>query len=335
MPFKMSWVMVFAPLTLFGQPIMGPPQYREAANYVKDINQDGYKDSVRYFYDGGSGFGGTNMYLTHGKTHQTYEFSTFNTKWPILTSIAIHPDLYTKENEPFFDEVEKNLFPAIQVDKPELCLQWILDGFKSKMVNGNDSGLLEYAFGFQPRWKKGDIYLPKSYFVFLDTKDFGSTLQKTSIGDLPEWLDENTKGWLICYAPNIHGQKVEKVAVDNDLELYKAHKSVILKKQDGYMWVFVDEYLLTGGADKWGRVKNTTFHEGLIFVETEGEMAERYLFVVDHIKGICARFKYEYLHSGSDQWIQNGKLMLGDHQTPAMIDKIKTEIESLYKEIKL
>lgn len=43
---------------------------------IVDINKDGFSDTVTYFYDGGSGYGGNYCSIINGKNGQVFELST-------------------------------------------------------------------------------------------------------------------------------------------------------------------------------------------------------------------------------------------------------------------
>lgn len=335
--FKLLYIVsaiLFTVSHLAGQSLFGPPQYRDETRFKKDLNNDGYDDAVHCYYDGGSGFGGTNLTIKNGKTKQVFEFSTFGSKWPTIIAVPIHPHLDPEKDKIFCEQVEKLIFPSIKVKQPEPCLQWVLDGFKSKKVSGPDSSYFEFAFGFQPRWQKGEVYLPKNYFVLLKSSYFFSAMKNTTIGDLPAWFNENTKGWAICYSQNIHGNNLEKTYLDSEFEVFKAHKSVILKQENSYMWVFIDEGALTGGSDKWGRVKDAIMLENFIFIETTGEMQEQNLFVIDHLNGICAKFKYDILQRNSEDWIVNQKLTWDPDHEVTILQKIQREMGFFYTSLK-
>ena len=268
--------------------LSAPPQWRPTTTVERDINRDGWMDSLAYAYDGGSGFGGTELVLKDGRTKKSYELLLFGSKWAKCFFLACPNDFYKKGNTAFTRAVERSLLPKRRFYQAEGSLRWILDAIKMPKQVEMDSGYFYKVLLFKPYWYAGDLFMPTNYFLRLPAADSKILMPVLYDPDTPEWFNQHTKGW-ISYYPNIG--ILSPTDQQKKLRLLSNTEAVVLQSPTAHAWIFVDETLLTGGDPKWGRIGRTLFWNDLVLIEYFHQHTRGW-YVVDYHKGICAQLNY-------------------------------------------
>src|SRR5690606_33551523 len=76
-----------------------------------DFNKDGVIDTLKTFYDGGSGFGGNYVGVVNGKTNEYYELNDDRCFCEIKHTVIVPPELDKLENKPFLEKIKSELLP--------------------------------------------------------------------------------------------------------------------------------------------------------------------------------------------------------------------------------
>lgn len=303
-----------------------PPQWRPTTTLEQDFNRDGWKDSLAYAYDGGSGFGGTELVLKNGQTKQSYELLLFGSKWAKCFFLACPNDFCKKGNTAFARTVERSLFPKRRLRQAEGSLKWILDGIKKPKLSEIDSGYFYQVHLFEPYWYAGDLFMPTNYFLRLSAADSKVLMPVLYDPDVPDWFNQHTKGWL-SYYPNIG--VLSPADQQKTLRLLSNTEAVVLQSPTAHVWIFVDETLLTGGDPKWGRIGRTLFWNEFVLIEYFYQHTRSW-YIIDYRKGICAQLNYFSAKEGTIQakaivFKEQGKV------TTYTLSDIQQELQQIYQ----
>ncbi|PLX13736.1 MAG: hypothetical protein C0597_11160, partial [Marinilabiliales bacterium] len=151
-----SFLIVFISFHAFGQ---------EISVKVKDFNDDGVLDTLKSFYEGGSGFGGKFCELINGKTKEIYELNTWGSYSQIKKCVIIPPALNKVENLKFLEAMNKEILPA-KKNKPDASLQWILNStFSNKVFLKHD--YFDLIIFHHSEWNNEKLQLPSTYYICL------------------------------------------------------------------------------------------------------------------------------------------------------------------------
>ena len=266
---------------------------------TKDFNNDGYIDTLKSYYDGGSGFGGTYVTLINGKTKENFEIDDFGCFCDIKQIILIPPELKKANNKPFLEVIKKELLPK-KMNMPETSLQWLITAnMNSKELS--DNIYYDLLIKIPPQWVSGKIKLPGTYYV--DVK--GDTLSKLYHNDFetPKWYNpknKNNEGWLVYYAHNhFRNEKGDSLILVDTSPTYRVFRTshgVVVQKGLSFAWVFVTDYRLTGAPEKlrWesiGKIKIVNKHI-IVQLMNSGEFSNP-IFIIDIEKGISGRLKFD------------------------------------------
>lgn len=320
---KLKYFLIFLfPTIVFGQ---------NPKVIFKDFNNDGYIDTLKSYYDGGSGFGGTYVTLINGKTNENFELNNFGCFCDIKQIILIPPELRKADNKPFLEIIKKELLPE-KMNIPDASLQWLVtSNINNKELS--DNAYYDLLINTPPKWISGRIKLPKTYYI--DVK--GDTLHKLYHNDneIPKWYDSvNNEGWLVYYGHNhFRNEKRDSlVMVDTSLtyEVFRSSHGVVLKKGNYYAWIFVTDYRLTGAPDKlrWESIGNIKLIDKYIIIQVINSIEfSNPIFIIDIEKGISARLRYDNDYNKS-YVIDKDKIILENNFG------IKSyELEKLFKEL--
>ncbi|MCE3227681.1 MAG: hypothetical protein K0S32_2232 [Bacteroidetes bacterium] len=279
---------------------------------VKDFNSDGSTDSLKWFYDGGSGFGGYYYTLVNGKTKERVEVNTFACFCQINNVILIPQSLKKKENQGFLDALEKQMLPEKKL-QADPSLQWILDGTMSSKEMA--SGPFEKVFLSPPQWKKFPLSEPGYYSMKLK----GELLKRMYHPEEGpyKWKTQD-EGW-VAYNGKIHKNQLMigpffRPADSNSV--YKAYitsHGVVIQKKSEYAWSFVTDAYLTGGPEKlrWESIKKVKLVDAFLIVEQSlSPDISTNLFFIDIEKGKVGKLKIE----GVNYEIDHGTIMISDHE---------------------
>jgi hypothetical protein len=233
---------------------------QEVKSKIEDFNNDGVMDTMEWYYDGGSGFGGWTCSIVNGKTNELHEIINWGCFCDIQRTVLIPPALRLPENYPFLDQIKGVLFTEHQ-DEPDLSFQWIIDGYAANVQAPKNSRFNRLIFPTL-NWVKGEIQLPTNYSI--DMK--GLPLHQIYSTDMetPDWYDaEENEGWVYYYGSR-HG-RIEALHVPvlinstTTRKIYKTAHGLIQEKDGAYAWIFVTDFTLTGGPEKmrWGSIVKT------------------------------------------------------------------------------
>jgi len=303
---------------------------------VKDFNNDGFIDTVKSYYDGGSGFGGVFVTLINGKTKENFELDSYGCFCDIKQIILIPPELKKANNKPFLEVIKNELLPP-KMTVPEASLQWLI------AANVNSKGLSDNIYydlliKTPPQWTFGKIKLPNTYYI--DIK--GDTLNKLYYTDteIPKWYNsKNNEGWLVYYGHNHFrnekGDSLVLVDTSRNYKVFRTSHGVVLQKGTSYAWVFVTDYRLTGGPEKlrWesiGKIKLVKKH---LIVQLNNSIVEKPIFIIDIENGTSGRLRCDNDNCNISYEIDNDKIIIETTENNGAIKLKSYKLEKLFNEL--
>ncbi len=238
-----------------------------------DINKDGFSDSVTFFYDGGSGYGGNYCSIVNGKNGQIFELNSASSFANVKNRIEIPKELLKKKNSAFLAVFREKLLPPKQTEA-DPTLQWILAA-ESSIKRETESIYFNTVTRVNPRWTIGQIQSPTSYYV--DRGDH----------------------WLIYYGHNHYQNNRVPLHVVDSSEKYKVYATsmgVAVQKGDEFAWVYVSDYELFGGPEKlrWAALPTIILKDDYLFIwQTTTPDLEGQIMVVNILTGDVGRLNWQ------------------------------------------
>jgi dTDP-4-dehydrorhamnose 3,5-epimerase-like enzyme len=300
-------------------------------------------DTLKSFYEGGSGFGGRYVQIINGKTNEIYELTNDGCFCEIKHTVLIPPELNKTENRFFLETIKEQLLPEKRTS-PDPSLDWMIKSSFSN-VKLDSNSFFDLIIDPQISWINNEFEYPHSYYLEIE----GDTLTQLydTPYEAPEWLNKkDIKGFLIYYANNHYKNRSgDSLVLSDSNVLYKTfHTShgVIVKKGDLYKWVFISDVALTGAPEKlrWESIKKVKLLEKYLIVQQDLPPTATYqLFVINIETGICGRLKYDFSNSGNDIddemetfLIQEESIILGveEKQFTFKLKDIFKELETQY-----
>src|SRR5690554_1052872 len=92
---------------------------------IEDISNDGVVDTLKTFYQGGSGFGGSYVGIVNGKTNQYYELTDKGCFCDFKRVVLIPSELNKPENKPFLERIKNELLPE-KSNQADPSLDWMI-----------------------------------------------------------------------------------------------------------------------------------------------------------------------------------------------------------------
>ena len=219
---------------------------------IKDLNADGYLDTLVFVSGSGSGFGSSDIVLTEGKAGRRFEVSEEYCFCAFRALVYLPAGLVTGENAPFLAAVLER-FPPLRA-QPDPSLLWVQHGFEQeRVVTGNP--FVKRLIEFPDNWVEGEVKLPEAYSLMIEPADWRLTAEDYSYDDnLPTGVGE--KYLLRYYAHNHYGPcgrenaPLTLVAESADYKIWSTCHALILEKAGRHKWIFMTDHVLTGGPDK-------------------------------------------------------------------------------------
>ena len=323
---KLNYFFIFwFPIIVFGQ---------DSKTITKDFNNDGVLDTLKSYYDGGSGWGGTFVTLINGKTKENFEMDNYGCFCNIWNIILIPPELRKASNKPFLEVIKEELLPK-KMNIPEGSLQWLITvNLNSKELSNNI--YYDMLIKTPPQWTFGKIKLPDIYYI--DIK--GDTLNKLYYTDTETSKWKNSKkdeGWLVYYGHNHfrneEGDSLVLVDASPKYKVFRTSHGIVVQKGLSYAWVFVTDYRLTGGPEKlrWESIGNIKLVNKHIILQLNASLSSNPIFVIDIENGIAGRLRYDD-YCGTSYKIDNEKIIIEIYNKDRLIIT-SYELEKLFNEL--
>ncbi len=296
----------------------------------EDLNGDGYVDTLKSHYDGGSMFGGEFVSLAAGRTKQRYEYNRWGSHGQFIRLIPFANALLRPENRGFKEAIEKTFFSDIRPGSIDPSLQWLISAYATGKQEFSQ-GLFSQAVHFTVNWRNGAPEIPGFYYlVTSDERLFRQypVFERRN----PQYDQNHQQGWLV-YEGARHGNIAQEDAPDG-YRIYKTAHGVILGRGDRHAWIFVNDEVLMDGPPKltWPSVKKVVFSNELVFVLHAGVVES--LFVVDFKRGVAGRLGESVfpVRDGGFE-IQDGNLTVRTGTGARKIDmnSVKRELEILWE----
>jgi hypothetical protein len=276
---------------------------------VKDFNSDGVNDTLRWKYDGGSGFGGNYYTLVNGKNKEKFELNTwgcFCTSW---ITVPIPPALLKAQNKTFLNALKKQMLPHAR-KIPDPSLLWIF-----KAISSRDTSRTKYfdlGFKMPLLWVSDTSNFQEHYALELGSQDFYKYYYSDGESLDPAEL-KKTSGWLIFngYYYGVSRKNLKPVDSSGTIKVFTTPHAVILKKENKFAYAFVTDNRTTGAPDKlrWNSIKTAKLAGNYLIIHRSvpGDV-----YILNIESGALARLKI-------DDFIKN--VIIGSHQLDIRGDK--------------
>jgi hypothetical protein len=270
---------------------------------IEDFNKDGVIDTLKSFYEGGSGFGGRYVQLINGKNDELFELTNDGCFCEIKRTILIPPALSNPENKLFLEAIKNQLLPAKR-NSPDASLDWIIKSSFSK-VELDDNALFDLILDPKTTWINDEFEFPSNYYLELEGDSLSNLY--TAYHEAPDWYDTATnKGFLVYYSHNHYrkqsGDSIVRADSNSHYKTFHTSHGVVVKKGDLYKWLFVSDFNLTGAPEKlrWESIKMLKLVDNyLIVLQDIPPASVQQLFVINIETGKTGRLKFEFYLSNN------------------------------------
>lgn len=268
---------------------------------VDDYNNDGIVDTLKTYYEGGSGFGERYVQIVNGKNQEIYELTNQGCFCEIKHIVLIPPNLRDAKNVLFLEAIAKELLTEKR-DTPDPSLDWIIKSSFANVVLDSNS-YFDLILDPQTDWINREFEYPKNYYIEIEGDTLGQ-LYHTPY-EAPQWYHQKeSKGYLVYYALNHYiNRSGDSLVLSDSNGLYKAfHTShgVVVKKGDLYKWVFISDISLTGAPQKlrWESIKKVKLmDQHLVVQQALPPYPNDQVFIINIETGVVGKLKYRFSNS--------------------------------------
>jgi len=222
---------------------------------IKDINSDGVNDTLRWKYDGGSGFGGNYYALVNGKSKEKFELDTWGCFCMSWITVPIPPALLKAQNKTFLSALKKQILPVVR-KIPDPSLSWIFNAMSSRDTSRTKH--FDLSFKMPLLWVSDTSNFQEHYALELGSQDFYKYYYSDGESLDPAEL-KKTSGWLIFngYYYGVNRKNLKPVDSSGTIKVFTTPHAVILKKENKFAYAFVTDNRTTGAPDKlrWNSIK--------------------------------------------------------------------------------
>lgn len=261
-------------------------------NSIKDYNQDGIKDTLRYqFYDERGRTYIYDMEFIDGASHEKYPFYESEYSRSDFISIISIPDfLMEKRNEEALDTARKLLNPKYKNSDINPSFEWLVDAYNTNEYL--DANLyFDQFMQVEPKWYDLPVKYPDVSYHLIDT----------TILKLPDYFYPDKKykyAWLTYYGHNhkdqMNDKSFDEIKINNSTTILSTQHGLILKKKNKYTWLFHSNSTLTGGPGKlrWKSIEDVLIHKRYIFIHhISPVIMYNQVFVIDCKTGKVGKIK--------------------------------------------
>lgn len=281
---------------LFGQ--------RDTILKISDFNEDGYIDTLKSYYDGGSGFGGRYVKIANGKSDEIYEINSSGCFCEIRSTILVPPVLLESKNISFLEAIKNQLLPKRQ-NTADPSLDWIIKGsFHHQELDSNI--YFDLIIDPQTPWTEKKMEIQENYYMEIKNDSLGKVYSTPY--ETPDWYVKGEgKGFLI-YNSNQHGNNpgTEFLLSDSNslYQVYRTKHGVVVQKGNLHKWVFISDYPLTDAPEKlrWESIGKVILMDHYLFIQQKLTLDNAsHLYMLDIETGTCGRFnQYMFDSDGKD-----------------------------------
>ncbi len=296
---------LWSTISLFGQ------RKGTSINFY-DLNGDGITDTLKSSFDEGSGFSTQASTLINGKTKEIFHINTESSFSQIKTLIYLPPALYKKKNKAFLSSIEKH-FQIQRRQEIDPSLSWILDAeIKNQPIDQTE--YFDRLIHAPIKWQEGVPKIPLTYTIEIKGEKlknlWPSYLQK------PKSFSKKSKARLKYYGHNHFRYRSSEdfMALDSskNFTLIKSAHGLILKKENSFAWIYVNDNDLVGGPQKlrWESIMSAKIIGKFILLQQSlpPDTISR-LWLIDTETGNLARLKTP-IESNEDFSVKSDRLYL-------------------------
>ena len=263
--------------------------YSQSKKSNKDFNKDGVLDQVTITEDGGSDFSSKDIQFIDGKSKRKFDFS-MNYSFGSFFAACNIPNAIGKSGR---ESLGTLLFG--KRDSIDPSLNWLIDACSNNILV-KDSQLADFATKYSPIWITGEPKVPKPYYTILSNDKFQGLLKK--IEGSPDFDFNKMKSdfFWIDYNPDNHGEfKVVQTGTSN--QMFSTSHGLILKKQNKYSWVFINDNKVFEANDKlrWPSIIDVQLIQGFVIVKQSVNTGNTNLFIINPETGFVIRLSKEFI----------------------------------------
>ncbi|WP_430408856.1 hypothetical protein [Kordia sp.] len=302
---------------------------------VNDFNNDKVIDTLKTFYEGGSGFGGRYVQIVNGKTNEHFQLTNDGCFCEIKRTVLIPPALAKTENQPFLDVLKAELLPEKR-NTPDASLEWIIkSAYANKKLENNT--FFDLIIDPKNNWKHHKFEYPSNYYIEVKG-DTLTQLYDTSYEAPKRLHKKDAKGFLTYYAHNHYrnraGDSLQLSSSNNLYQIYHTSHGILVKKGTTHKWVFISDVSITGAPEKlrWESISMAKLLGKYLLIKQDLPPTGEYkLFVINIETGICGRLKYD-LSSIDDE---KETSVIKDEKITITIEneKVTYKLKDIFKEL--
>ena len=304
-------------LTYFFFIVQSTAQYNKK-EIIADYNKDGVLDTLRSRYDGGSAFGGTYVKIIDGKTKKVFKMNSWGASSQMMRFINVNNELLQKNNKYFYKELKKRLLPKKR-RKPDISLQWILNGLKHHKELEDDP-YFSLIVDPKTKWKKMKTFFPEAYYYYISKKELHKLYKNDSL-----FLEAHKEAKnILTYFTNSHYSFNEKMAANHNLpvlstssskyKIYKTSHGILAKKGTKYKWLFISVSNLTGAPDnvyRWKSIGKIVLKDKyIIFKHEVPPDSSSSIYIINIETGICGELNFRPIYRKGSFSIKNNNIIL-------------------------
>lgn len=249
---------------------------------MEDFNHDGVQDSLKVWYDGGSGFGGYYAKAINGKTGKIYELDTWDCFCEIRTIIPLPLESKNKEDAPFYKAIEHALFEDIR-NEFDPTLEWIIQA-NLKAIVPDENEFFDLVLPVGLNWVDAEIQNPSNYQILID--DLLIKFMYSPSQEPEAWTSESQEGYLTYFPHNLKLRMKESQLNGAESMIIQGKHSLILNNIGKEAVLFITDHPLTSGPEKLREISISHFEtngEYLFFTLSEAPEPSYRIFLV-HLK---------------------------------------------------
>ncbi|MCI5058036.1 MAG: hypothetical protein MRY83_18125 [Flavobacteriales bacterium] len=241
---------------------------------IKDFDNDGFIDSAKANYDGGSGFGGTFVHIYDGQEKKYFSFNNDGGHWDSWGIVDADKEVFTVKNKWVRKIARHWLLPNKRRVNPDGFLRWILD-YNNSVQDADSASVFSQVFSFKPYWYSGPIDWGERYYLDYTPDKWYSINKDSPILTMFDPV-EFDYGW-IYVLPNMVTGRPAVVDTLGDLILHRSGNALIGQLGNQYLWLYAGVH----ACSKFSGIEDAWLDEGLLFIEFVWWASEQELCVID------------------------------------------------------
>ncbi len=286
----------------------------------QDLNLDSIVDVLQVDMESGSGFGGARYTLIDGKSGDSLSTGYYSSYGQFLDLLPLGKQWLQAQNFLFLDALRSEFRIRHHADG---SLHWLLDAFESRQLFSQHP-LWQMTMSFEPHWQIGEIRIPASYAVTLDSLQMAKLAPGLLFDDFA--LNNNLQTGILLYRSHNHrmatgisrqgnaGASYRLLDSTAEGALYATRHGVISRRAGKWCWIFISDQRLNFGGEKlrWPSIRSAFKYGQLVFIHRRSgpDLADN-VFVIDDNSGFAGLLRLDAVNERFDRMaLHDDKLQL-------------------------